>query len=113
MIKKEAALTLFDAGHSPFSPEVKAINVKVQARVNYYWEQKRGGGEAVGGIDEIRHMKKEAKSPGREAIPEEELEPEEAKPQGEVGPEEAKVKDRAQPPILFRFTFLHFSFTFL
>ena len=30
------------------------------------------------GIDETRQMKKEAKSPGREAIPGEELEPEEA-----------------------------------
>ena len=77
--KKEAAFALFDAGHSPSCPEVKAINVKAQTRANYYWEWKRGGGEAIGGIDETRQMKKEAKSPGREAIPGEELEPKEAK----------------------------------
>ncbi len=46
MTNKEAAFTLFNAGHSPSCPEIKAINVKAQTRANYYWEWKRGGGEA-------------------------------------------------------------------
>ena len=65
--------------------------------------------QLVGDIDKTRQMKKEAKSPGREAIPREESEPKEAKEKSE----EAKGKDGAQLPILFRFTFLPFSFTFL
>ena len=43
-------------------------------------EVKQGKGEAIGGIDKTRQMKKETKCPGREAIPGEELEPKEAKP---------------------------------
>ena len=60
MTKKETAFTLFDAGHSPSCPEITAISVKAQTRANYYWEWKRGGGEAkgstthVGGIDKTK-----------------------------------------------------------
>ena len=48
--KKEVAFAFFDSGYSPSCPEVKAINVKAQTRANYYWEWKRGGGEAIGAL---------------------------------------------------------------
>ena len=83
MSKKEEAFKLFEEGKNPFSPEVKAFELKSHTSYNYYLEwQEDGGitpssspsGEAkdstahVGGIDKTKPAKAGTNSPSGEVI---------------------------------------------
>lgn len=116
MTKKEAILALFAEGKSPSSPEVQAIGLKSPTRATYYWEWKKGGGkvtgslsegtgsvakqrsgETIGGIDETKQMKKEAKSPDTEAKSGEESESTEANPANPENQQEPTEAEEEKP----------------